>query len=186
VQEITGQITGGSINVDGMSALRRTCSINMVGNNLNYYSALHNKFKLEIGVKNTIDTNHPEIIWFPQGIFVCTSWNVSTSLTHQTVSIQGQDKMCLLNGTVSGALPHAVNFGELEIYDGDEVIFENVHIKDILKNAIYTYGNEKLENIIITDIENYGLELLQYRGTDTLYAFINAESQEADNIYFGT
>lgn len=30
LEEITGRITSGSINVDGTSALRRTCSLSMV------------------------------------------------------------------------------------------------------------------------------------------------------------
>jgi hypothetical protein len=30
-----------------------------------YYWGLNTKFKLEVGVKNTIDSRYPDIIWFP-------------------------------------------------------------------------------------------------------------------------
>jgi hypothetical protein len=30
----------------------------------NTYWALKNKFKLEVGIRNTINSNYPEIIWF--------------------------------------------------------------------------------------------------------------------------
>jgi hypothetical protein len=68
VEAIEGRITSGSINVDGDSAVRRTCSLTVAANNFdysNYLWGLNTKFKLEIGVKNEIDKNYPDIIWFP-------------------------------------------------------------------------------------------------------------------------
>lgn len=53
VEQIEGQITQGSVNVDGNSAVRRTCSLSMVAQDVNineYYWGLNTKFKLEIGV----------------------------------------------------------------------------------------------------------------------------------------
>ena len=49
VYEIQGKITGGSVNIDGASAIRRTCSLTMVVQNVdvnNIYWGLKNKFKL--------------------------------------------------------------------------------------------------------------------------------------------
>jgi hypothetical protein len=43
----------------------------------NTHWALKNKFKLEIGVENTINPDYPDIIWFKQGVFVFTSLNMS-------------------------------------------------------------------------------------------------------------
>jgi hypothetical protein len=46
-------VTGGSINIDGASAVRRSCSLTMVAQDFNYndyYWGLNTKFKLEIGV----------------------------------------------------------------------------------------------------------------------------------------
>ena len=53
VEYIEGRVTGGSINIDGASALRLTCSLTMVAQDFDYhdyYWGLNSKFKLEIGV----------------------------------------------------------------------------------------------------------------------------------------
>jgi hypothetical protein len=67
IETIEGRVTQGSINLDGESSLRRTCSLSLVATNLNYndyYWGLNTKFKLEIGVQNNINPMYPEIIWF--------------------------------------------------------------------------------------------------------------------------
>jgi hypothetical protein len=84
IETIEGRITAGSINVDGDSAVRRTCSLTVVANNFDYSDYIwgfKTKFKLEIGVKNTINPKYDDIIWFPQGMFILTSFNVSRSTT---------------------------------------------------------------------------------------------------------
>ena len=68
VEEIQGKVTDGSINVDGNSAVRRTCSLSMVAYDIkltDYYWGVKTKFNLSIGLKNTINSNYPDIIWFP-------------------------------------------------------------------------------------------------------------------------
>ena len=65
IESIEGKVTGGSINIDGSSALRRTCSLTMVAEDVNYneyYWGLKTKFKLEIGIQNSIAYDLPEII----------------------------------------------------------------------------------------------------------------------------
>ena len=67
IQSIEGRVTGGSVNIDGSSAVRRTCSLTLVGNDLDYNDylwGLNTKFKLEIGIQNTINSDYPDIIWF--------------------------------------------------------------------------------------------------------------------------
>jgi hypothetical protein len=68
LETIEGRVTQGSINIDGQSAVRRTCSATIVAQDYNvnnYYWGLNTKFKLAIGVENTVDTiNYPNIIWF--------------------------------------------------------------------------------------------------------------------------
>lgn len=79
-EEITGKVISGSINVDGKSALRRTCSLSLIANKVNlnsFYWGLYSKFKLFIGVKNEINNDYPGIIWFPQGIFIITNFSSS-------------------------------------------------------------------------------------------------------------
>ena len=119
VEEIQGKITQGSINIDGNSAVRRTCSLTMVSDKVdinNTYWALKNKFKLEIGVENIVDSQYPDVIWFKQGTYVFTSLNMSVQSNNFTISINGKDKMCLLNGEVGGMINASTDFGKLEEY----------------------------------------------------------------------
>jgi hypothetical protein len=67
IEFIEGKVTGGSINIDGASNVRRTCSLTLVAQDINikhFYWGLKNKFKLEIGLKNKINKEYPDIIWF--------------------------------------------------------------------------------------------------------------------------
>ena len=122
LQSIEGYVTQGSVNVDGASAVRRTCSLTLVADYnrfsqdeaqkfFDYSWGLHTRFNLEVGVENEIDSNYPEIIWFPQGIYITTSISVSYSTNNFQLTLQGKDKMCLLNGEVSGSLEASIDFG---------------------------------------------------------------------------
>ena len=89
ITTIEGRITAGSVNVDGDSAVRRTCSLTLIAENFNYqyYTwGFNTKFKLEIGVKNKINNIYPDINWFNQGIYILTSFNTSRSTTNFTIS----------------------------------------------------------------------------------------------------
>ena len=69
IETIEGRVTGGSINLDGASALRRTCSLTIIAADFNYdyyYWGLNSKFKLEIGIENTVYSSIHNIIWFNQ------------------------------------------------------------------------------------------------------------------------
>lgn len=192
VYEIQGKITAGSINIDGASAVRRTCSLTMVSPDVditNTYWALKNKFKLEVGVENTIDSQYPDIIWFKQGTFVFTSLNMNVQSNNFTISLNGKDKMCLLNGEVGGSVNASTDFGKLEEYetlDNGEIIRNiiDIPISDIIKNAIHTFAGEPLSNIILNDIDNYGLELLEYRGDKEhpMYMPRRVDSGEVSNM----
>jgi hypothetical protein len=96
IETIEGRVTQGSVNLDGDSAVRRTCSLTLIAdqfNYLNYVWGLNTKFKLEIGLKNTINKLYPDIIWFKQGIFLISSFNTSRATNNFTIAIQGKDKM---------------------------------------------------------------------------------------------
>lgn len=124
IETIEGRITSGSINVDGASAVRRTCSFSMISSVLDtsaYQWGIHSKFSFEVGLENPFFgteknwTGAPQIIWFKQGIYVCTSYSSSISTTGYTINLQGKDKMCLLNGDIGGALPAlSTDFDKIE------------------------------------------------------------------------
>ena len=150
-EDFEGRITDGSITVDGKSSLRRVCSMSLIATKedqviTDIYWAYNTKFKVEIGVQNLIDASYPDIIWFPQGVYVVTSFSKSQDIISSLkISISGQDKMCWLNGTISGALPHEVNFGEIDEEQQDgSIITSKVPIREIIFNSVREYGHERL------------------------------------------
>lgn len=173
IEYIEGKVTGGSINVDGSSAVRRTCSLSMVAQDINindFYWGFRNKFKLEIGLKNTINPIYPEIIWFKMGMYVITSFSTSQSTNNYNISISGKDKMCLLNGDLAGSLPHQTDFGiEEEVQADGSIKYTPIPIVRIIREMIQNFGNELAHNIVINDVEENGFDLLEYRGDREMY-----------------
>lgn len=173
-EEIVGQVTAGTINIDGTSSVRRTCSLSMVANDINlnsFYWGLSSKFKLFIGLENKINSFYPEIIWFPQGTYVITNFSSSQNINSYSISIQGKDKMCLLNGDLGGSLT-AVS----TVFDSDYTeladksqIANKIPIKNIIYRLVNQIGGESLSNIIIDNLDDYGLELLNYNANVPLY-----------------
>lgn len=173
IEYIEGKVTAGSVNIDGASTVRRSCSLTLVAKDVNindFYWGLNTKFKLEVGLKNKYNSKYPDIIWFKQGLFVLTSFSTSQSLSNYTINVSGKDKMCLLNGEISGKLPHTTDFGIEEEIDAEgHIIYNSIPIKTIIREAVQNFGNELAKNIIINDIEDAGVEMLEYRGDTTLY-----------------
>lgn len=165
--EITGYATGGSVKVDGASSVRRICSVNMVAENARINEldwAFESKFKLEIGLRNFVNKQYDDIIWFPQGTYIITSFSSSKNAQGYSISIQGKDKMCMLDGSIGGNIFASHDFGKLElVHDDGTREFEDILIYDIIKNAIHEYAYEPYENIIINDLEDCSVELLSYR-----------------------
>lgn len=88
--------------------------------------------------------------------------------------------MCLLNGDLAGALPHTTDFGIEEYYDAKTNIttYTSVPIARIIRESVQNFGNELAQNIIINDLEDAGLELLEYRGDVPIFMFreVNSDS----------
>ena len=188
LEEITGSITqGGSINIDGTSSVRRTCSLTMVTNQINiheYYWGLHTKFKLYTGIKNDINPDYPDIIWFKQGTYGISSFSTSQGTNDYTISIQGKDKMSYLNGEFGGIITSLTwDFGAGLYTEVDGTVIEEKYtIKDIIMSSVNEFGQEPIQNIIINDVDDYGVELLEYRGKDPMYFIIDYLTDEVINI----
>ena len=187
IEYIEGRVTQGSINIDGASAVRRSCSLTIVAIDFNYndyYWGLNTKFELEIGVQNNVDPSYPNIIWFKQGIYLITSFNTSRNTNSFNISIQGKDKMCLLNGEVGGSFDSSIDFGTIEEEDADgNWRIRSLPIQDIIRNLVHTYGKEPYYNIIINDLDTYGLELLEYRYDVPMYLYRLPDDEEKPNVY---
>lgn len=236
IEQIEGKITGGSINLDGSSSSRRTCSLTMVAKDVNineFYWGLTHKIKIEIGVINTINPEYDDIVWFNQGIFIISTFNVALTVNNYAITLNAKDKMSLLNGDLGGNLFAQTDFANIENYDDiyevvtfqDRTEYEankyytriidteaeiekyvisldeyNEHtiyyekftsyskealpIKTIIREAIHTYAKEPYFNIIINDLDDSGVELLEYRGSDPLYMVYDPRTQIAGNMTF--
>ena len=188
IQEtIEGLATGGSINIDGNSAVRRSCSLTLAVPSdeaktasviHDFYWSLSTQFQLFIGLKNTIPlSGYPDIIWFPMGWYIIATFSKSESLKETTISILGKDKMCQLNGELGGSITSlTADFGKYTDIDGT---IKRVPIKDIIINLLRTYAEEPIYNILINDLNEIGLELLEYRGETPLYIFEEIETKKS-------
>ena len=188
IEFITGRVTGGTINIDGNSTTRRTCSITLVAKELNihdFYWGLNTKIMLFIGLKNNINTEYDNIIWFPQGIFLITDFSTNQTTNNYTVSISGRDKMSLLNGDIGGIVNSlTADFGKIEETDIDgNVTISSIPLKDIIREVVHEYAREPFENIIIEDLDDVGLELMEYRGNNSMYFLLNDKTGEVSNMF---
>lgn len=187
IEEISGRVSTGSVSIDGKSSVRRTCNLTLVAEELNiheYYWGLKTKFRLAIGVKNEVDSKYPDICWFQLGTYVISSFNTSQATNNYTVSIQGKDKMAMLNGDLGGtvtALSH--DFGKLANYSDDgSYSLEEIPLKQIIIDTVHTFANEPLQNIIVNDLDESGVELMEYRGEKPLFMLYNEESNEVEQM----
>lgn len=186
---LEGKVVSGSINVDGASAMRRTCTLQITCeekevniNDLNW--ALHTKFKVYIGLQNFVNTNiYPEIVWYPQGTFVMTQISQSLTTNGYTINITGKDKMCLLDGTIGGNVFAAHDFGKVYIYDhGMYTGEEDVDIRTIVKGIAHDYAGEPWGNIIIEDVDDVAVELLDNNAENvSIYIFNIYQLDETAN-----
>ena len=183
IAEITGNILQGSINVDGSSIVRHTCNLTFVTNTVQIDEvswSLRSKFYLYVGVENAIDPKYDNIIWFPEGMYILTSYSSTLNAQGYQISLQGKDKMCLLNGDISGALFAAHEFSTIYITHRDGTISkEAIPIYTIIREAVHQYAQEPYHNIVINDLDTCGVELLDYVGDDAkLYIY---DQYEDDN-----
>lgn len=107
VDEIQGNVLDGSINITTNSPVRRTCDLSLIVTDSSFLVGedkkiwLDKRFKVEIGIKSIITD---EIVWFNKGIYCINQPSLKYNSTTKTLSLQGLDLMCLLDGTLDGNL----------------------------------------------------------------------------------
>lgn len=179
IKEIQGSITSGNLSVNGSSAIRRTINLTMLASidnsnleDIDNEISINKKIKVLIGYDNPLKSykNYGDIIWFPCGLFVLSSVNISRSTSGWNISITGKDKMCLLDGTAGGTLPASITFHEsLVQLDNGDVEIQYPTIFQIIYEAVNHWGGEAIENIIITDIDEEIKMLVRYMGDKPVY-----------------
>lgn len=179
LREIQGDITSGTLTVNGSSAIRRTISLTMLANdslagvdNLDNEISINKKVRIYVGYNNPLKKyqEYGNIIWFPCGLFVLSSASTSRSTSGWTIAISGKDKMCLLDGTAGGTLPASTTFHEkyVELDNGD-IEIQYPTIFQIIYEAVNHWGGEPLENIVISDIDDEVKMLVKYAGDSPVY-----------------
>jgi len=73
--------------------------------------SINKKIEVLIGfVNNTNEYSDYPMIWFPQGVYVIISPNITNGLGGLNITLTLHDKMALLNGECGGTLPASVIF----------------------------------------------------------------------------
>lgn len=193
LKEIQGVITSGSLSKDGSSSIRRTCSLTASIDsgeydieNMSYDFAINKKIFIEIGVENHSNQflDYP-ILWFPQGVFFIASASASSSVS-SAVSLQLtlKDKMCGLSGDVSGTLPAAVIFDEMDTQDASGAyVTKKVLVYDIIQELVNHYGGEDLNNIVIEDVPRRIKRVVKWTGSNPLY-LVPKQSGSAGVVWY--
>lgn len=140
--------------------------------NIDNEISVNKKVRVEIGITNHMTSykKYGEVIWFPCGLYVLSSANVTRNTSGWNISISGKDKMCLLDGTAGGTLPSSISFHEVEVPLKDGSIeIQHPTIYRIIYEAVTHYGGEDPGNIIISDIDDIAKKLVKYVGTNPIY-----------------
>lgn len=193
LKEIQGVISSGSLSKDGSSSVRRTCSLTASISsgeydieNTSYDFAINKKIFIEIGIENHSNQflDYP-ILWFPQGVFFIASASASSSVS-SAVSLQLtlKDKMCGLSGDVSGTLPAAVIFDEMDTQDASGAyVTKKVLVYDIIQELVNHYGGEDLNNIVIEDVPRRIKRVMKWTGSNPLY-LVPKQSGSAGVVWY--
>lgn len=193
VEEIQGLATGGTINLDGKSSLRRTCSLSIFLKDNDYSGitnvgnkfAINTKVYVEVGFTNNTDQykKYP-IIWYPQGLFIINSVSSSHSTNGTTLSFQFKDKMCLLNGMCGGTLPASTQFDQYETADENgNLVIERPVISKIVREGVNHFGNEQLGKILISDLDDRVKTVMKWTGNTPLYLVSNNGNNRMTTTY---
>lgn len=193
IREIQGLVTGGNLNLDGKSALRRTCTLSAyIDENtanvteVNNLFSINKKMYLEIGLKNTTHQyENYDICWFPQGLYIMCGVNVSNSLSGSTINLTLKDKMCLLNGDVAGQLPASIEFDKYDTLDTDgNWVTTRPVIVQIIRELVNHWGGEQLGKIFINDLDTRVKQVMKWIGSKPVYLTNFDKDLRTSNIQF--
>ena len=180
IQEIQGKVTGGNFTLDGSSGMRRTGNLSMIADeyendltDTKHLLSINKKVEVLIGFVNTTNEyTEYDMLWFPQGIYVIISPNISHNSDGVNISLTLHDKMALLNGECGGTLPASVTFNEIEDIDEDgNIQVTEPTIYQIIQELVNHFGGEQLGKIIISDIDNKIKKVMKWTGSTPLYLY---------------
>lgn len=179
IQEIQGYITGGSLTINGDSAIRRAGNLSVyledeknakITEVSNLYS-INKKFYLEIGIENNTNQwlDYP-ILWFPQGVFVINGASASHSTSGTTLNLSFKDKMCLLSGDCGGTLSDTIEFHKYDTLDAEgEWITSYPTLYQIILECVNHLGKEDMSRIFIADVDTRIKKVMKWTGNIPVY-----------------
>ena len=163
---ITGAVEDGSggVSISNQDGARRSASFTLN----NYRNQWHDYFKyLSIGQRFKVYMGYNinnDVRWFPQGVFVYTDPSLQSEGANTVITISGNDKWSLLDGTAGGILdatfqvPAGTSMGKfvndtlkLDIVKDyviphiDESVFDSLTTYDIIHSAGETVADVILE-----------------------------------------
>ena len=179
LEEISGEISSGSITKDGTSAVRRTCSMSLSVDSGSYDMddmrskfSINKKIYVEVGVKNYSNkySEYP-ILWFPQGVFFISSASMQSSATAAIqIQLRLKDKMCCLNGDIGGNFPATTILDERDTQNAQgDYVTQKVRVYDIIQEVVHHYGGEPLDNIVIEDVPTRIRKVVKWMGDKPLW-----------------
>ena len=169
---ILGKITSGSINIDGTSSIRRTCNLTIAVDEsemeqdlTGYNWTLSTKFKLQIAIGQPSTQND----YIDMGIYGITSFSKSRSVNNLTITLNGKDKMCYLNGELGGTFTEQTDISSYDQLDdnGDVLEKKQLTIAQMIYSLLNRGGVPK--NRVNIDIPAEGKNWIEYRGDENLY-----------------
>ena len=183
IQQIQGKITGGSFTIDGSSGMRRTGNLTMIADDYQndltdtkHLLSINKKIEVLIGFVNTTDEyTEYQMLWFPQGVYVIISPNITHDSNGVNISLTLHDKMALLNGECGGILPASVTFHEVEdIDENGEIQITEPTIYQIIQELVNHFGGEQLGKIIISDVDSRIKKVMKWTGSTPLFLYQRA------------
>lgn len=184
ISSVEGRTTGGSISVNGSSAVRRSGSFTMVADEKSYkitslrsLIAIDKRVNIEIGFENRTKyyIDFP-ILWFPLGEFVIGSANIQHNNQGVNISVSLKDKMSLLNGEVSGLLSTAITHSPAYLSEQDEegnYLSDPVKFRDIIFTLLTEYGGLTKDKIIIEDVDARIRNMVRWTGANPLWIYVD-------------
>ncbi len=144
-------------NVDHLFSINKKCILELgIINEVPNYTYIEKNENDEI---RHIEINYKQlygnIIWFPLGVYVMFNPSIAHSMQGVTISMQLKDKMCLLNGDLGGEIHSSVDFSyqdQVVNINSESVDKKQVLIYNIIKELVNHWGNQKLSNIIISEV----------------------------------
>lgn len=163
---IDGVITDGSYNADGNSAVRRNISLSLSivdRNNVKVfeYIDISKKVQVEIGLENTTDEHRDEdFIWFNMGTYILLDPSLSHDADSMSMTLQAQDKMALMNGTIGGDFSVPTTFVQRDSVTGDK---SSLSWREIFYSAAVLFGEEDPGKVVINEVPDFIYDYVQVK-----------------------